>query len=93
MPKGVTVQLRLRAFCTSAERLAWAKANGCPWGVVGGYGLTNPCALAAEGGHLEALQWARQHPLRVGRSHVLRRRSGRAPANAAVGAGARLPVG
>ena len=26
------MRLRLRAFCASAERLAGAKANGCPWG-------------------------------------------------------------
>jgi len=32
LPKEVTVQLRLAEFCTSAERLAWARANGCPWG-------------------------------------------------------------
>ena len=31
LPQGVMVRLRLRDFCTSAERLAWAKANGCPW--------------------------------------------------------------
>ena len=32
LPKGVRVLLQLREFCTCAERLAWAKANGCPWG-------------------------------------------------------------
>jgi len=31
LPKGVRVWLRLMEFCTSVERLAWAKANGCPW--------------------------------------------------------------
>jgi len=46
-------------FCTSVERLAWAKASGCHWGVPGWGGLYNPCALAAKGGHLEVLQWAR----------------------------------
>jgi len=30
---GVTVRLRLEEFFTSVERLAWAKANGCPWGL------------------------------------------------------------
>jgi len=25
------VPLRLEAFVGSAERLAWAKTNGCPW--------------------------------------------------------------
>jgi len=55
------VRLRPREFCTSAERLAWAKANGCPWGLWDNwFRTTNPCALAAGGGHLEALQWARQ---------------------------------
>jgi hypothetical protein len=53
LPKGVTVRLRLKEFCTSAERLAWAKANGCPWG--GTSWMQNGlCAFAAEGGHLEA---------------------------------------
>jgi len=31
LPPGVTVRLQLREFCTSAERLARAKANGCSW--------------------------------------------------------------
>ena len=67
-PTGATVRLRLREFCTSVERLAWAKANGCPWGeelgvVVWGkwYGWNNPCVLAAEGGYLKVLQFAREH--------------------------------
>ena len=63
--KGVTV-LQLREFCTSVERLAWAKAKGCPWAwslSTRGWreGSANPCALAAEGGHLAVLQWARAH--------------------------------
>jgi hypothetical protein len=82
LPKGV-LWLRLEEFCTSRERLAWAKVNGCPWGDAdvtgdkirtdrrwatkratklgwtGDLGSTNCCALAAKGGHLEALQWAR----------------------------------
>jgi hypothetical protein len=33
LPTGVTGRLQLRLFCTSVVRLAWAKANGCPWGV------------------------------------------------------------
>ena len=61
LPKGVTVRLRLREYCTSPKRLAWAKANGCPWGVLDWSGTINPCALAAAGGHLEVLQWAREH--------------------------------
>jgi hypothetical protein len=41
-------------FLGSAERLAWAKANGCPWDAV-------TCQYAAWGGHLVALKFARQH--------------------------------
>ena len=57
LPKNLTVarRLRLEEFCTSGERLAWAKATGCRWAL----GWPNCCALAAGGGHLEALQWAR----------------------------------
>ena len=104
LPKRPRVRLRLRGFGTSAERLAWAKANGCPWwdgahakskptmkalvsssssnfdmincnqvllsilisapiprGASDWTGSNDPCALAANGGHLEALQWAREH--------------------------------
>jgi len=32
LPSGVPVRLQLAEYCTSPERLAWAKANGCPWG-------------------------------------------------------------
>ena len=46
LPKGVRVRLRLEEFSTSVERLAWAKANGCPWN-------TRATELAALGGHLE----------------------------------------
>jgi len=45
---------KVREFCTSVERLAWAKASGCPW-------VARTCALAAQGGHLEVLKWAREH--------------------------------
>ena len=75
LPKGYWPRrLRLAEFCTSGERMAWAKANGCPWGETWTYAWTtwggtrsllpnNCCTLAAAGGHLEALQWAReQHP-------------------------------
>jgi hypothetical protein len=48
------VRHRLREFCTSVERLAWAKASGCPW-------VAQTCELIAAGGHLEVLQWAREH--------------------------------
>jgi hypothetical protein len=43
---------KLCEFCTSVERLAWAKASGCPW-------VWETCALAARGGRPEVLQWAR----------------------------------
>jgi hypothetical protein len=33
--------------------LQWARARGCPWD-------ENTCTHAAEGGHLEVLQWARK---------------------------------
>jgi hypothetical protein len=56
------VRLRLREFCTSAERLAWARANECHWGgLLDWLQMRNPCVLAAAGGYLEALQRARQH--------------------------------
>ena len=61
VPTGVIVCLRLPEFCTSVERLAWARANGFRWGVSKWDGSDDACALAADGGHLEALQWARQH--------------------------------
>ena len=54
--KGV-VRLELEEFCTSAERLAWARGKGCRWDVF-------TCAYAARGGHLAALQWARMHGCR-----------------------------
>ena len=54
LPTGVTVRLELRAFCTSIERLAWAKASGCRWD-------ERTCQLIAYGGHLETLRWAREH--------------------------------
>ena len=63
LPSAVRVCLQLRELCTSAERLAWARANGCPWGaplIIGDRRMEwYPCALAAAGGHLDALQWAR----------------------------------
>jgi len=68
---GYTVRLRLAEFCTSVDRLTWAKANGCL--LAGGafaYSVRprtdhhivakNCCALAAQGGHLEVLQWLRE---------------------------------
>jgi hypothetical protein len=41
-------------FYRSVERLAWAKANGCPWNEW-------TCAWIAAGGHLDVLMWAREH--------------------------------
>jgi len=55
---GGVVRLELGAFCSSMERLAWAKEKGCRWDT-----WTCEC------------------------------HSGRAPAGAAVGAGARVPMG
>ena len=46
--------LKLAEFVGSVERLAWAKANGCPWTEL-------TCALIAKGGLLELLRWAREH--------------------------------
>ena len=47
------VPLELRDFVWSVRRLAWAKANGCPWD-------ESTCHAVARGGHLEVLQWARE---------------------------------
>jgi len=52
--KSEGVPLKLVEFLGTAERLAWAKSNGCPW-------TEKTCAIAALGGQLEALRWARQH--------------------------------
>ena len=43
--KRGALPLKLRAFVGSVEMLAWAKANGCPWGV-------ETCNSIARGGHL-----------------------------------------
>jgi len=53
---GITegVPLGVTEFCGSVERLAWAKANGCPWNA-------RTCALAARDGRIEVLRWAREH--------------------------------
>jgi len=48
------VRHRLGEFCTSVERLAWAKASGCPW-------VASTCALAARGERLGVLKWTRAH--------------------------------
>ena len=55
VPHGSGVaRLELREFCTSAGRLAWAKASGCRWDEW-------TCAIAAGAGSGEALTWARAH--------------------------------
>ena len=50
--KSEGLPLKITAFFGSAERLAWAKANGCPW-------VARTCAWAARSGSLEVLRWAR----------------------------------
>ena len=52
--KSAGMPLRLKEFCGSVGRLAWARVNGCPWEML-------TCAIAAKGGHLEVLEWAREH--------------------------------
>ena len=61
---GVARVFKLVDFLGTAERLAWAKANGCPWDA-------ETCCYAARGGNLEALKWARQHgcPWNAGTCH------------------------
>jgi hypothetical protein len=70
LPKSADPRrLMLKDYCTSVRRLVWAKANGCCWHVPywredykiypPSLSYVNPCALAAGGGHLETLQWAR----------------------------------
>jgi hypothetical protein len=48
------VRHKISEFCTSIERLAWAKASGCPW-------IARTCMMAAQGGRLEVLRWAREN--------------------------------
>jgi len=48
------VRHKFTDLCTSVERLAWAKASGCPW-------AARTCAFVAGGGRLELLRWAREH--------------------------------
>ena len=43
------VRHRLVEFCTTVERLAWAKASSSPW-------VERTCALVARGGRLDVLQ-------------------------------------
>ena len=95
-PTGSTVRLRLRDFCTSVERLSWARANGLCWVVpnLDYTGLNSPCAFAAclrgAPGGVAVGAGAR---LPVGLGHVCMGRSRRAHGGVAVGVGARCPVG
>ena len=73
-------------FCTSVERLAWAKASGCPW-------VAQTCALAARGGRLEVLRWAREHDCPWGTGTCALAAAGGHQESVAVGAGAGVPVG
>ena len=52
--KSAGVPLKIKEFVGSVERLAWAKANGCPWD-------SRTSAIVALSGHLNVLQWAREH--------------------------------
>jgi hypothetical protein len=57
LPCAGTVEgwpFRVIEFCGTVDRLAWAKANGCPWNEW-------TCVLAARGGGIEVLKWARVH--------------------------------
>jgi hypothetical protein len=55
------VRLEVDSFIASVQLLAWARANGCPWSnSLARAALRNPCALAAFGGHLVVLRWARE---------------------------------
>jgi hypothetical protein len=89
-----TVRLQLEQLCTSAERVAWVKANGCPWGrkfvFDGGEQLlcTRRCRPAPGGAAVGAGAW-----LSVAHIHMFLRRSGQAHEHADVGESARLPVG
>jgi len=51
--KTAGVPLRLREFLGCVERLAGAKANGCPW-------VVSTSVLIVRGGHVEVLKWARE---------------------------------
>ena len=42
-------------FCRSLSTFVWAVANGCPWQ------LASTCQTLARCGHLEVMQWAREH--------------------------------
>ena len=77
---------KLVDFLGSAERLAWAKANGCPW-------VARTCQLRRSGRAPGGAAVGAGARLSVGLSDVLRRRCERASGRVAVGARARCPVG
>ena len=79
---GVPLKLS-RGFCRSVERLAWAKANDCPW-------IATVCA---RNGSLQVLRRARELDCPWDKRTCAHGRCGRAPECVKVGAGARLPVG
>jgi hypothetical protein len=74
------------ARCGNREVLEWLHITGCPWDI------TTTCA-AASGGHLELVKWLHNHGCPWNALNCAYRRSVWAPARAAVGAGAPLPVG
>jgi len=53
--RALGVPIKLKDFCTTVERLAWANANGCPT-----RDTPNTCRYAAAGGHVEVLRFARE---------------------------------
>jgi hypothetical protein len=85
---GITegAPLRVTEFCGTVDRLAWAKANGCPWN-------ERTCALAARGGQIELLKWARMPDCPWNERTCASAAVGGHLAVADVGAGAPLPVG
>jgi len=52
--KSAGVPLKVKDFVGSVGRLAWTKANGCPW-------VQHMSRHVARGGSLDVLRWARQH--------------------------------
>jgi hypothetical protein len=61
---GAARVFKLVDFLGTDERLAWAKANGCPWD-------ERTCRCAARGGHLEALRWEHGCPWHTEQAHSL----------------------
>jgi len=57
VPGGVP--LKICDCVGTVQRLAWAKANGCPWEALNQH--ESVCSYAAYGGNLEVLQCAREH--------------------------------